>query len=177
MNENFSQTRRDRRARGNEQPEAAARGGGGFVEMLEPRIMMRHSYAWGAWTHQIGLDQVATTYPAVTGKGESIAVIDTGIDWNHPSLGNGKLGYGAKVRAELAAMGVFVESAAGNEGASKGVDLPGADPNVIAVSSVNASDKISVFSDTGPSLDLLAPGEAVVTTTIDSNGNPIYATL
>src|SRR2546423_1669195 len=100
MSENLSQTRRDRRARGSEQPEAAARGGGGgFVETLEPRIMMRHSYAWGAWTHQIGLDQVATIYPAVTGKGESIAVIDTGIDWNHPSLGNGKLGYGAKVRA------------------------------------------------------------------------------
>jgi subtilisin family serine protease len=285
MSMDTKQTTRDWRATVREQtgePSCA----GSFIESLEPRLMIRHSYAWGGWTQQIGLDQLVANYPAVTGKGESIAVIDTGIDWNHPALGNGKLGYGAKVRAgwnfvdnnanymdtdghgtavagmiaadpyiymnrryqgvapqaqllalkvdtgnspnnaamtariraalqwviyykarynivavnisegpttpisqkatnrdygdlllKLSEMGVFVAAAAGNEGVSNGVDWPGADPNVIAVSSVDVNDKISVFSDTGYSLDLLAPGEAVVAPTLDSNGNPIYAAL
>jgi subtilisin family serine protease len=69
------------------------------METLEARLLMRRSYAWGGWPHQIGLDKVAATYGNINGRGESIAVIDTGINWNHPSLGNGKLGYGAKVRA------------------------------------------------------------------------------
>src|ERR1700682_4374676 len=69
------------------------------METLEARLLMRRSYAWGTAPHMIGLDRVAASYGNINGHGESIAVIDTGINWNHPALGNGKLGYGAKVRA------------------------------------------------------------------------------
>src|SRR5438105_10079985 len=69
------------------------------MESLEERLLMRRSYAWGTAPHMIGLDRVAASYGNLNGRGESIAVIDTGINWNHPALGNGKVGYGAKVRA------------------------------------------------------------------------------
>ncbi len=69
------------------------------MESLEERLLMRRSYAWGTAPHMIGLDRVAASYGNLNGRGESIAVIDTGINWNHPALGNGRVGYGAKVRA------------------------------------------------------------------------------
>src|SRR5258706_10519839 len=80
-----------------EEPSAAAVVMG--METLETRLMMHRPYTWVGWPHMIGLDRVAASYSSINGRGESIAVIDTGIDWNHPALGNGKLGYGAKVRA------------------------------------------------------------------------------
>jgi subtilisin family serine protease len=61
--------------------------------------------------------------------------------------------------------GVFIAAASGNEGIQSppGINYPAADPNVIAVGSVNTRDVISSFTSRGPDLDLLAPGEGLAT--------------
>jgi subtilisin family serine protease len=248
------------------------------IESLEQRLLMRHG-VWGLVNHLVGQDSALSAYPTVNGRGESIAVIDTGIDYNNPVLGGGT-GKGFKVRtgwnfisnngnyldtdghgtavagviaadafkyrgkiyqgvapqaqlialkvddgvhnppasriraalqwvlnnqtkynivsvnisegdnnryfsktstnqysdllAQCAARGIFVAAAAGNDGWSNGVEYPAADPNVAAVSSVDYLDSVSDFSDTGPSLDLLAPGEDVVSPTL-SGGREVFS--
>ncbi len=54
--------------------------------------------AWGTQETHIGQDTAATNYPTLTGAGQSIVIIDTGVDYNHPDLGGG-FGAGHKVLA------------------------------------------------------------------------------
>jgi hypothetical protein len=67
--------------------------------------------------------------------------------------------------ATLADAGVYVIASSGNDGAQSpyGIEYPAADPNVFSAGSINASDVISKFTERGPILDLLAPGENVPT--------------
>jgi type VI secretion system secreted protein VgrG len=250
------------------------------IESLEVRLLMRHS-VWGLDNHLVNQDAALSAYPTVNGSGESIAVIDTGIDYNNPVLGGGtgkhfkvrtgwnfisnnanyldtdghgtavagvlaanpfkyhdKIYQGVAPQAQLialkvddgvhnppasriraalqwvlnnqtkynivsvnisegdnndytnktttnqysdllaqcAARGIFVAAAAGNDGWSNGVEYPAADPNVAAVSSVDFNDNVSNFSDTGPSLNLFAPGQDVVAPTL-SGGREVFAYL
>lgn len=72
--------------------------------------------------------------------------------------------YGDEIQS-LTEAGVTIVAASGNGGyGTPGIDTPAADPNVIGVGSVDLSDRISNFSERGPTLDLLAPGESVYTT-------------
>ena len=64
---------------------------GAFVESLEPRQLLA---AWSPQDQLIGLDKAAQNYPNVTGAGETVVLIDQGVDYNHPALGGG---YGNKV--------------------------------------------------------------------------------
>jgi hypothetical protein len=64
-------------------------------EVLEGRQLLSTA-PWGAQARLIGQDLVAAQFPTLTGAGESIAMIDSGIDYNHPSLGGG---WGKKVVA------------------------------------------------------------------------------
>jgi hypothetical protein len=67
-------------------------------EELEPRQMLSAT-PWGLQGRQIGQDAAAIHFPSLTGKGETIAVIDqTGIDYTDPLLGGG-FGAGHKVIA------------------------------------------------------------------------------
>jgi len=63
-------------------------------EPLEGRQLL--SAAWGQQAKLIGQDLVAQQFPQLTGAGETVAVIDSGVDYNHPSLGGG---WGKKVVA------------------------------------------------------------------------------
>ena len=63
------------------------------MEVLENRQMMSLA-PWSTQDIQIGLDQASINYPNITGKGQTVAVIDMGVDYNHPALGNG---YGNKI--------------------------------------------------------------------------------
>ena len=64
------------------------------IESLEPRRLM----AWGAAPALIDQDDAAAGFPSITGTGVTVAVLDTGVDYNHPALGGG-FGPGKKVKA------------------------------------------------------------------------------
>jgi hypothetical protein len=64
-----------------------------FIESLEGRQMLSGA-PWGAQARLIGQDAAAAQFPQITGKGQAIAIIDSGVDYNHPTLGGG---WGKKV--------------------------------------------------------------------------------
>ena len=54
--------------------------------------------------------------------------------------------------------GTLVFAAAGNNGRPDKLTSPACIRNAVSVSSVNADDEISYVGNSGPNLDLLAPG-------------------
>src|SRR5207244_7444870 len=66
-------------------------------EPLEPRVMLAGE-PWGAFPKLIKQDAAISHYPSINGSGESVAIIDTGVDYMHPGLGGG-FGPGYKVVA------------------------------------------------------------------------------
>lgn len=56
------------------------------LEALESRCLLSGE-PWGVFAQMIGFDRVAQDYPQLTGQGMTIAVIDSGIDYNHPAFG------------------------------------------------------------------------------------------
>src|SRR5262245_24136416 len=65
-----------------------------LVEDLEARRLL----ALSAYAQLINEDDALTKFPNITGKGVTVAVIDTGVDYNVPALGGG-FGTGKKVIA------------------------------------------------------------------------------
>lgn len=62
------------------------------IESLEERRLL----AWAPTSVAMGLDKLVSQYPTLTGAGQAVAIIDTGVDYNHPALGKG-FGGGYKV--------------------------------------------------------------------------------
>jgi hypothetical protein len=79
--------------------------------------------------------------------------------------------------ATLNSHGVFIGSAAGNDGAKapNTVDYPAADPSVYSTGSVNSSGAVSASSSRGVLNDLYAPGENIIGP-YDFPTNPSLAT-
>jgi subtilisin family serine protease len=240
------------------------------IDALEARRL----FAFSDYAKLIGQDVAVEQFPNLTGAGQTVAVIDTGIDYTHPNLGGG-FGAGFKVKAgfdfvdndldprdrtadghgtavagmiaaskftrngidyqgiapdaELIALragtsvgfsddniqralqwvinnrerygitivnlslggesftreqvednyadefkrlrdaGVALIAAAGNDGRTLGdtVGYPAADPDVFAIGSISAQDQLSEFSNRGALVDLLAPGDQVITTKVN----------
>lgn len=63
-----------------------------MIEILEARQLL----AWSGYATLVGQDSAASTYSSITGKGITVAVIDTGIDYTQAALGGG-FGAGKKV--------------------------------------------------------------------------------
>src|SRR6184192_1361083 len=70
-------------------PSQSPRRGCSLFEPLEERRMMT---TWGAFPKLIGQDLAAGNYTTINGAGTSIAILDSGINYNDPALG---AGYGA----------------------------------------------------------------------------------
>jgi len=66
--------------------------------------------------------------------------------------------------------GVVLVASSGNDG-SRGISYPAKLSNVISVGSVNHAKVLSNFSSFGPELDLVAPGEAILSTYKDSGAD------
>src|SRR5436309_341861 len=66
------------------------------VEPLESRTLMTR---WGGWLANLDLPSELSKYPSVTGKGQTIAILDTGVDYTNPVFGRSGFGKGYKVRA------------------------------------------------------------------------------
>ncbi|MCX7920023.1 MAG: S8 family peptidase [bacterium] len=60
--------------------------------------------------------------------------------------------------------GITLVAAAGNDGAPNSVDYPGAYPEVIAVSALDANLNLASFSSYGPEVDITAPGAQIYST-------------
>ena len=71
--------------------------------------------------------------------------------------------------------GSILVAAAGNDGASNSIDYPGAYANVVAVGATNAAKARASFSDMGPQLDVMAPGDTIWSTTYSSTTS--YGTM
>ncbi len=56
-----------------------------LIEGLESRRLL----SWAPYAKLISEDAAATDFPNITGKGVTVAMIDTGIDYNLPMLGGG----------------------------------------------------------------------------------------
>jgi subtilisin family serine protease len=54
------------------------------MEALEPRRLL--SVTWVPYAQLIGQDQAVANFPKLNGKGIGVAIIDRGIDTNHPQL-------------------------------------------------------------------------------------------
>ena len=66
-----------------------------FIESLEGRELLTGA-PWGTQARLIGQDLAVQRFPQITGSGYAVAVVDSGVDYNHPSLGGG---FGKKVAA------------------------------------------------------------------------------
>ena len=58
------------------------------VESLETRRFLDGN-PWGEVGRLIGQDDLEADYPTLTGSGQAVVVIDTGVNYNHPALGGG----------------------------------------------------------------------------------------
>ena len=65
-----------------------------LCESLEARWLL----AWSPYAKLVNQDDAASDFASITGKGVTVAVIDTGIDYNRPELGGG-FGPGTKSSA------------------------------------------------------------------------------
>lgn len=68
-----------------------------MFETLEERRLLS-TVNWGAIPKMVGQDQAVANYPTITGAGASVAILDSGINYNDPALGSG-FGPGHKVVA------------------------------------------------------------------------------
>ena len=66
------------------------------VERLEQRRLL--AVNWGASAKLMDQNAAAAAYPNITGAGVTVAIMDTGVNYNHPALGGG-FGPGHKVKA------------------------------------------------------------------------------
>jgi hypothetical protein len=66
------------------------------MEGLEDRKMMSVG-PWVPYAQIIGQDQAFAAYPYLDGSNQTVALVDRGVDYRHPQLGNGAAGPGQKV--------------------------------------------------------------------------------
>jgi serine protease len=71
--------------------------------------------------------------------------------------------------------GAILVAAAGNDGASNSIDYPGAYDHVVAVGATTSTKARASFSDMGPQLDVMAPGDTIWSTTFSSTTS--YGTM
>lgn len=106
-----------------------------------------------------------------TGMGR-IGDIIRGLEWcirNRMEIVNLSFGTDLKTSRALeqavrtvAAHGILMVGAAGNDGRRDEVDFPGRYPDVVAVAASTRNDRLARFSSSGPEVDLVAPGASVL---------------
>ncbi len=65
-----------------------SRGESFCLETLEDRRLLSGA-PWSPIAKVIDQDLAAKAYKKITGKGQTVAILDTGVDYNHPALGGG----------------------------------------------------------------------------------------
>src|SRR6478672_2727135 len=127
------------------------------IEPLENRQLMAAD--WGAVPKLIRQDDATAKFPSITGAGQSVALIDTGIDYNMSYLGGG-FGPGHKVVGGFD----FVDNDADP------MDTFGHGTNVAGIIAANP------FEFEGAKYQGIAPGANLVALRVDSADQPVPAT-
>lgn len=110
-------------------------------------------------------DDIIVTYQDYSGHGTGVAgIIEAKLDGKgivdiNPNVDSKALHYAIQ---QAYAAGIVMVAAAGNEGGT--VQYPAAYEEVISVGSVNQKQTLSDFSATGDNLDVVAPGEDILST-------------
>jgi subtilisin len=65
--------------------------------------------------------------------------------------------------------GMILVASAGNDGTPRSVDYPARYPEVLAVGATNKSNRMASFSSRGVQVDLVAPGEDILSTGLNGN--------
>ncbi|ELZ01216.1 peptidase S8 and S53 subtilisin kexin sedolisin [Natrialba chahannaoensis JCM 10990] len=100
---------------------------------------------------------------------------DEGVDVINLSLGSSSGLWTLENACEYAIeQGCLVVAAAGNSGGS--VMYPAAYDDVLAVSAVTSRDRLASFSNRGPEIDLAAPGQNLLSTTLNDGYDRISGT-
>ncbi len=132
-----------------------------------------------------GINQNVKILPLKVSDGEEIQLINI-LNGIYYAIDNGaniiNMSYGsvepneAEYEALLSAYtkGITLVAASGNENGS--VSYPAAYPFVISVGSINAQGKKSSFSNYGGALDIVAPGEAILTTSVNQTYKSVSGT-
>jgi subtilisin len=95
--------------------------------------------------------------------------VNQNVDVINMSLGHGGYryrcddDYTAKWSNDAAQKGIVVLAASGNDGYSNKISSPACGSKVMSVGSVDKSDWVSYFSNGGMELDIVAPGENIIT--------------
>ncbi|HEX8904275.1 MAG TPA: S8 family peptidase, partial [Longimicrobiaceae bacterium] len=120
-----------------------------------------------------------------SGSGSYSAII-AGIDWVrtngiHPAVANMSLGGGVNstlnsAASNLAASGIFLAVAAGNENQDACNVSPASASGVFTTASSTSSDAKSSFSNWGTCVEAYAPGSSITSTWINSGTNTISGT-
>lgn len=114
------------------------------------------------------LDQSGTGYYDQLIQGIQWA-IDNKMNIISLSLGGTQISQALhQIIQEAVQQGILVIAAVGNQGSGSETELyPALFPEVVSVGAVNKSHQRSAFSSTGSELDLVAPGEGILSTTKD----------
>jgi hypothetical protein len=112
--------------------------------MLEPRQMLSTATPaavnWAVYPKLLQQDLAVSQFPNINGSGITVAVIDRGIDYNHPQIGAGKIltglnfrdnsgvtlddyGHGTGVAGIIAADGYTMPDGTYNQGVAPGVKI------------------------------------------------------
>ena len=99
--------------------------------------------------------------------------VDHGADVINVSLGGRSLSEAMRAAVLYARdKGVVVVAAVGNDGPGEAVRYPAAYPEVIAVGAVDRSDAHLDLSNTGPEVDVVAPGASILAPDLPYRGIP-----
>ncbi|GIP24700.1 MULTISPECIES: S8 family peptidase [Paenibacillus] len=121
----------------------------------------------------LGVAPRATIYPVKAFDHNGAAYVSDiimGIDWcvrNQVDIINMSFGMKSKNKSLLSVVnkalqaGVVIVASAGNDNKSRSVDYPARYPQTISVGATDRNRRIARFSNSGPHVDIYAPGEKI----------------
>ena len=118
-----------------------------FCEYLESRLLLAGT-PWGAFPQLIDQDLAVANYAQYNGSGQTIAIIDTGVDYNHPALTGKYLG--------------------GYDFVSNDTDPMDGDGHGTGVAAIAVGN---TFTFGGAKYQGIAPGARIVVLRVDNNQN------
>nr|WP_139367557.1 S8 family peptidase [Bacillus alkalicellulosilyticus] len=141
-----------------EKNEAGIIGVAPFAKLLVIKVLSKQGYAKSSWI----TEGIKYAMNWVGPNGESVRIMNLSLGGQQPDPDM------HEAIKQAIASNIIVVCASGNEGdgneETNEYAFPGAFPEVVQVGSVNLQEKMSHFSNSNSELDLVAPGEDIIST-------------